>query len=81
MSHTMQTDDTPTFIPAKVLTPALIERIITEYDGATAAEVIRAINGTPEHDVTEEPKPHDIAGFAMWLALGAAAVAWILTHS
>lgn len=76
----MQTDDTPAFIPAQALTPALIERIIEEHTGKDAAEIIRAINGTPEHDVTEEPAPHDIAGFAMWLALGAAAVAWILTH-
>lgn len=76
----MQADTPPIHIPANPLTPALIERIIEEHTGKDAAEIIRAINGTPEHDVNEEPEPHDIEGFAMWLALGAAAVTWILTH-
>jgi hypothetical protein len=62
------------------LSPEVIRDIIREFDGKEAAEIIRAIRGTPEQDITNHPEPLNIAGFAAWLAIGAAAVAWILTH-
>jgi hypothetical protein len=62
------------------LSPDIIRDIIREYDGKEAAEVLRAIRGTPEQDVENHPEPLNIAGCAAWLAIGAAAVAWILTH-
>lgn len=43
----MQAGTPPIHIPASPLTPALIERIIEENSGEDAAEIIRAINGTP----------------------------------
>jgi hypothetical protein len=62
------------------LSAEVIRDIIREFDGKEAAEIIRAIRGTPEQDITNHAEPLNIAGFAAWLACGAVAVAWILTH-
>jgi hypothetical protein len=81
--NTAPTDQQAVFLPPQPLTPEVLSEIIEEYTGKEAAEVIRAINGIPEAVEAPESFPPATSGWgevAMWLALGAAAVAWILTH-
>ena len=69
-------------IPGNPLTPDLIKEIIDIYtDSEGAAEVIRAINAVPPGTSTTLTTTVELSGFGFWLAIGAAAVAWILTHS
>lgn len=63
---------------APILTPELVAQIVEETP-ANAAEIIRAINGTPEAD-TGTIEQLDIKGAAFWLAVAAVAIVLIL-HS